>query len=163
MNKIQISVVIPAYNEEKFLPKCLKSLKRQKTSLKYEIIVVNNNSKDKTGEVAKKHKVKVINEKKQGVGQARKTGTENAKGEIIVHVDADTIVFPDYLEKIWAHFEKDKKLVCLGGQFLFYDAPFLEKFTQKMPLPYYLFLWQSSVKRRTWPNGWKHGIQKRHL
>jgi glycosyltransferase involved in cell wall biosynthesis len=160
MNKIQISVVIPAYNEEKFLPKCLNSLKKQKTSLKHEIIVVNNNSKDKTEEVARKYGVRVINEKKQGVGQARKTGTEKAKGEIIVHIDADTVVFPDYLEKIWAHFQKDKKLVCLGGQFLFYDAPLWKNILRKILYPVLFFLGKVVSKGGLGPTGGNMAFRK---
>ena len=132
MKKIDVSVIIPAYNEEKFIKQCIEAVKKQKTKLNYEIIVVDNNSKDKTKEIAKKQNVKVVNEKKQGVGAARRTGTEHAKGEIVVHIDADTIIPNDHLEKVWEHFKKDKELVCLGGIFVFYNAPLWKNILRKI-------------------------------
>ncbi len=153
MNKIQISVIIPAYNEEKYLQECLNSLKKQKTSLSYEVIVVNNNSKDKTEKIARRNNVKVVNEKRQGVGWARKTGTENAKGEIIVHIDADTRAYPDYLEKIWEHFKKDLDLSCLGGEFIYYDAPLWKNILRKILYRPLLFLGKASSKGALGPTG----------
>lgn len=123
MSNFDISIIIPAYNEEKYIGKCIESVKRQKTSLNYEIIVVNNNSTDRTKEIVEKHNVKILDEKIQSVGAARRTGTKNAKGKIIIHIDADTRLYSDHLEKVWCHFQKDKDLVCLGGPFLFYNAP----------------------------------------
>ena len=58
-----ISVIIPVFNEEKFLPRCLESLKNQKFKY-FEIIVVDNNSTDKTAEIAKKFNVILVSEKK---------------------------------------------------------------------------------------------------
>ena len=63
-----ISVIVPAYNEEKFLPQCLEALKNQSFNLPYEIIVVDNNSTDLTGEIARNAGVKVVLEKRKGVG-----------------------------------------------------------------------------------------------
>jgi glycosyltransferase involved in cell wall biosynthesis len=153
MSKIDISVVIPAYNEEGFIGKCLKSVKIQKTNLNYEIIVVDNNSKDKTREIAKKHKAIVLNEKKQGVGAARRTGTEHANGEIVVHIDADTILYPDHLERVYGHFKKDDTLVCLGGQFLFYDAPLWKNILRKFLYKPLLFFAKTASKGALGPSG----------
>jgi glycosyltransferase involved in cell wall biosynthesis len=153
MSKIDISVVIPAYNEENFIGKCLKSVKNQKTNLNYEIIVVDNNSKDKTREIAKKHKVIVLKEKTQGVGAARRTGTEHAKGEIVVHIDADTVLYPDHLERVYEHFQKDKNLVCLGGIFLFYDAPLWKNILRKIMYKPLLFFAKTMSKGALGPSG----------
>ncbi len=111
---MKISVVIPAYNEEKYLSTCLESLKKQ-TFHDFEIIVVNNNSTDKTAEVAKKYGVHVIQEPKKGVGAARKKGFAQAKGEIIVSTDADCTFPKNWLEKIHQSFAKDKKIIALYG------------------------------------------------
>ncbi len=132
MKETNISIIIPAYNEENFIEKCINSVKKQKTKLNYEIIVVDNNSTDKTKEIAKKQNIKIINEKKQGVGAARKTGTEHAKGEIVVHIDADTILYPNHLERVWKYFKEDKELACLGGQFVFYHAPLWKNIFRKV-------------------------------
>ncbi len=153
MGKIEISVIIPAYNEEKYIKECIESAKRQNTNLNYEIIVVNNNSTDKTKNLAKKCNVKVIDEKRQGVGQARKTGTENAKGEIIIHIDADTHLYPDHIEKVANHFKKDKDLVCLGGQFLFYDANLVQRILRHFLYKPTLFLGKVSTKGGLGPTG----------
>jgi len=84
-----ISVIIPAANEEKTLPFCLASLKKQ-TFSNFEVIVIDNNSTDKTAAVAQKFGAKVVSEKKQGIIYARERGFQEAKGEIIARTDADT-------------------------------------------------------------------------
>ena len=120
---MKFSVVIPAFNEEKYLEKCLQSVVSQQADFKYEIIVVDNNSIDKTEEIAKSFGVKVIKEMRPGVGWARYTGTKQVVGEYILHLDADTILPSDYFTNVLDRFKKNKKLVCLSGQMFFYDAP----------------------------------------
>ena len=120
---IVFSVIIPAYNEEKIIARCLQSVLDQRTDFLFEVIVVNNNSTDKTGELARNFLVKVIDESVPGVGSARRTGTAAAVGKYILNIDADTILPLDYLEQAFKRFETDPKLVCLGGQIIFYDAP----------------------------------------
>lgn len=113
------SVVIPAYNEENLLPRCLESLKQQKFPKdKFEIIVVDNNSKDKTARLAKKFGAKVLFESKKGIAYARQKGAQNAKGDVIVSVDADCELPPDFLKKIAKRFS-DKNVVGLCGRALF--------------------------------------------
>jgi glycosyltransferase involved in cell wall biosynthesis len=112
---MKISVVIPAYNEESFLPRLLTSLRQQTFSLPYEVIVVDNNSTDKTAQIAKKFGAKVIHEKKRGYAYACKAGFEAAKGDIIARADADYVQPKDWLEKIYTAFKKDPKLIALGG------------------------------------------------
>ncbi len=89
--KTLISVVVPAFNEEKFIGRCLEALKRQDFSEKYEIIVVDNNSTDKTAQIAKRMGVKVVSEKKQGDVFALRKGCSEAQGEIIAITDAETL------------------------------------------------------------------------
>lgn len=123
INKPKISVVIPAYNEEKDLADCLESLQKQtfpKTS--YEVIVVDNNSTDKTAQIAQDYGVRVIGCQVQGVAAARALGSDATYGEIIAGTDADTIVADNWLEKIWYHFEKDPKLIGLTGPVYFKDT-----------------------------------------
>lgn len=134
-----ISVIIPAFNEEKFLPRCLESLKNQKFK-DFEIIVVDNNSTNKTAEIAKKFNVILVSEKNQGVAYARNKGAEIAKGEILVFTDADTIFPEDWLLKIKEAFEKDKELVAFGGCFYFYSGPISVKIASKFLLPIFLYV-----------------------
>ncbi len=90
-NKI-ITVVVPTYNEEKAIDKVLDKIKKTMdvNDYNYEIIVVDDCSTDNTAEIAKSKEVKVIQHlENKGVGKARKTGIENAEGDIIVMTDGD--------------------------------------------------------------------------
>jgi glycosyltransferase involved in cell wall biosynthesis len=116
MKKPFLSVIIPAYNEEGLLPKALASLKKQTLDQSLsEVVVVDNNSTDKTSEVAKKFKVKVISETKQGILFARDKGLRSTQGEIIASTDADTILPPFWLKKIYDHFQAEPNLVGVFG------------------------------------------------
>jgi peptidoglycan-N-acetylglucosamine deacetylase len=96
---MKISVVIPAYNEEKYLPKTVTSLLNLKRKPD-EVVVVDGGSTDKTSEVAQKAGAKVIIVKHRGIGYARQQGLKVAVGDIVAFTDADTVVPPDWLEKI---------------------------------------------------------------
>src|SRR3989339_320637 len=119
----KFSVVIPAYNEEKTLSECIVCARKQSGNFDYEIIVVDNNSTDRTVEIARGLGVIVVEEKRQGVGWARRAGTAAVTGDLILHLDADTHLPPDYLQQVCARFASDPKLVCVGGQMVYYDAP----------------------------------------
>jgi len=82
---MKISIVIPCYNEEKTIEKVIRNIPQEV----FEIIVVDNNSTDKTAEIAKKLGVKVVKEKKQGYGYALQRGFKEAQGDIIVTLDGD--------------------------------------------------------------------------
>lgn len=118
--KIDISVVIPAYNEERLLGSALKSLKNQTFCGNYEIIVVDNNSTDKTIKIAKEMGVKVVFESQQGVAFARERGFRAAKGKIIASTDADTIVPCDWLEKIYETFQRNSNTIGIMGKIEFF-------------------------------------------
>jgi len=99
-----ISIVIPAYNEEKLIGACLDALTQQKTTKKFEVILVDNNSTDKTVIIAEKYKnkldLKIVLQKVKGRGPARQRGFQEAKGKIIFSTDADTIVPPCWIERL---------------------------------------------------------------
>lgn len=115
-NKLLISVLVPAYNEEKRLKSCLDSLKKQNFPVEnYEIIVVDNASTDKTSFIASQMGVKVVEEEKRGYVFALKKGFSVVRGEIIALTDADSLVPINWLTKINETFQKDKKIVLVGG------------------------------------------------
>ena len=111
-----ISVVIPAWNEEKYIRGALEGLENQ-TYPKgpYEVIVVDNDSADDTGRIAEEYGAKLVKDKFHGVAHARHTGYEVAKGEVFAGTDADSRPASDWLEKIAAHFDQDPSLVGLTG------------------------------------------------
>lgn len=113
--KPAVSVVIPAHNEEKNISKCLESLMHQ-SEKPDEIIVVNNNSTDRTAEIASKFPgVRVINETKKGITYARTRGFNEAKYEIIARTDADTIVSRDWVKTIKDYFSTHPKTYGIQG------------------------------------------------
>jgi glycosyltransferase involved in cell wall biosynthesis len=136
---VKISVIIPAFNEEKFLGNCLFSLKEQDFK-DFEIIVVDNNSTDKTAEIAKKFGAILVSEKNQGVAFARNRGAKIAKGEILAFTDADTILPKNWLLRIQKEFENDKDLVAFGGSCQFYSGPISARLASKFLLKPFLIL-----------------------
>ena len=115
MSKPKVSIVIPVYNEQKYIRNCLLSIQQQ-TVKPFEVIVVDNNSTDQTVDVAKEFDfVKILHEKRQGIAPTRATGCDAAKGEIIGRLDADTVLSPGWVETVSSHFNKDPELVGIGG------------------------------------------------
>jgi dolichyl-phosphate beta-glucosyltransferase len=114
-----LSVIIPAYNEEKRLPKTLEEIDKylKKQSYDYEIMVVNDGSKDRTVEVAKNLIPKIKNlivagyEKNQGKGYAVRFGMQKAKGDYRLFTDADNSTSIAHLEKMWPEFKKGFEVV----------------------------------------------------
>jgi len=96
-----ISIIIPAYNAEKAIKECLSSLTNQSLSRnKYEIIVVDDGSTDRTCEIAKKYKVNVISQGNGGPAVARNRGAREARGDILIFTDSDCIADKDFIEKM---------------------------------------------------------------
>ncbi|MGA2911568.1 MAG: glycosyltransferase family A protein [Candidatus Levyibacteriota bacterium] len=119
---MKISVIIPAYNEEKRIETCLKNIVTQ-IEKPFEVIVVDNNCTDKTAEIARKFGAKIVKEKEQGTRSARDAGFNAAKGDIIARTDADTLVPLDWTRKIRESFEQDDALLGLSGPGRYYDIP----------------------------------------
>jgi glycosyltransferase involved in cell wall biosynthesis len=118
---LTITVIVCAHNEERFLAPCLHSLLAQ-SRLPDEILVINNASSDGTSRVAAAIPgVRVIEEPRKGLVMARERGRLEAKGELLVYVDADCRAPLSWLERIAARFEADEHLLALSGNYRFYD------------------------------------------
>ena len=109
----EISVIIPSRNEEDNINKCIESIKITFGSYKYEIIVVDNNSSDRTVEIAKSHNCKIVNNTKMGPAATRNSGAVSAKGKYIAFVDADCILDKNWFKSLKEHFI-DKTVVAAG-------------------------------------------------
>jgi glycosyltransferase involved in cell wall biosynthesis len=121
---MRLSFVVPAYNEEAYLPACLESILAQTRELgdEVEIIVVNNASTDRTREVALGYAgVLVVDEPRKGLTFARQAGFAASRGELIANVDSDSRLTPGWVDKVLKEFAGDAKLVSLSGPFLYYD------------------------------------------
>jgi glycosyltransferase involved in cell wall biosynthesis len=95
-----VSVVIPAWNEERNLARTLQALSNQITKYSYEVIVIDNNSTDETRKLAEACGIKVIPEPKQGISFARQIGLLNARGQYLLCADADTIYPERWVERM---------------------------------------------------------------
>lgn len=117
-----ISLIIPAYNEEAFLPLCLDSVMQNVAGKALEIIVVDNNSTDGTKGVVERYPgVTYAFEPEKGITRARQRGFVEAVGDILAYVDADTHPPAGWIEQIGDEFGKDEGLACLSGPYSFYD------------------------------------------
>lgn len=97
----RVSVIVPVYNVEKYLNECIDSILAQ-TFTDFELILVNDGSSDRSGEICdeyaiKDKRIKVIHQQNGGVSVARNTGLDEAKGTYISFVDSDDVVLPNYL------------------------------------------------------------------
>ncbi len=127
---MRISFVIPAYNEEEQLPRCLSSIERilKNSPCNIEVIVVDNASTDKTSDVARKYSfVRVVSESRKGLVRARQKGFGVSTGDIIANIDADTVLPPQWLNKVFSEFSQDEKLAALSGPFVYYDLPIFHR------------------------------------
>ncbi len=117
--EIYLSVIIPAYKEERRLPKTLKEINKylSKQDYNYEILVVDDGSPDKTSEVAQSLVSEIKNlkptgyQKNRGKGYAVRFGMLEAKGKYRVFTDADNSTSIDQIEKMWPYFEKGLDVV----------------------------------------------------
>ncbi len=120
----KVSIVIPAYNEEKYIEKTLVAVLAQDYP-NFEVIVVDNVSTDNTCEIVRKFKeVKLISENKKGPNAARETGRKISTGEFIATIDADTLLPKNWISSGTKYF-KDQKIVAVSGPYRFYDSNFL--------------------------------------
>ena len=121
--KLTLSIVIPAFNEESYLKKCLDSVASQ-DMLADEVVVVDNNSTDSTREIAESYSfVTYITEKRQGVFYAATTGFASTSGDIIARIDADSILPSNWVETIKTSFTPNVHAVT--GPVYYYDMPLM--------------------------------------
>lgn len=102
MESLKFSIIVPAYNAEKYLRECLDSLSRQSYE-GFEVIIIDDGSTDQTSDICSKYadkdaKFRVIKKKNGGVSSARNLGLENANGEWVLFLDSDDILLPSSLE-----------------------------------------------------------------
>lgn len=115
----KLSIIIPVFNAEDYLNKCLNSILNQ-TFDDFEVICVNDGSTDNSLEIlteyAKQDKrIKIIDQKNSGTATARKTGLDNSSGEFITFIDNDDWIEPDTYKLTLAKMTDDVDIVCFGA------------------------------------------------
>jgi glycosyltransferase involved in cell wall biosynthesis len=111
---ISYSVIIPAFDEEKWLPATLDALQKAMKAIEMtgEVIVADNNSQDRTSEIAREHGAVVVFEPMNQISRARNAGAKAAKGRYLIFLDADTIVSTTLLQKALDNLSSG---ACCGG------------------------------------------------
>ncbi|MEZ0353466.1 glycosyltransferase family 2 protein [Mycobacterium sp. pR1184] len=124
-----VAIVIPAYNEERFIGNCLESCINQ-TSAPDEIIVVNNRSTDATASIVREYQaaaphldIQLLDQTVyQGAAPTRDYGFDHARCDVLGRIDADTVIPPDWVEKVRGYFE-DADIDAASGPIAIYDLP----------------------------------------
>jgi glycosyltransferase involved in cell wall biosynthesis len=141
-----VTVVVPAYNEERMLPSCLRALVEQQTKYNLEVIVVDNASTDHTTEAARQWEnrlnLRVLHESRRGRGAARRTGFAAARTAIVFSTDADSQPPSNWIESLVGAFEEDSDIVAVSGSSYIVDGSRLANFTMKICMPLSLRLYR---------------------
>ncbi|MES2389864.1 MAG: glycosyltransferase family A protein [Bacteroidota bacterium] len=124
-----VSIVIPAWNEEPNILKTLSSLADIVTDYPTELVVIDNNSKDRTAKILEECGVRTVFEGRQGISLARQTGLESAKGIYHLNADADSIYPSGWVNAYAGHLEKTKDCTCVYGRYSFIPSPGNSRFT----------------------------------
>ena len=127
---MKLSVIVPVYNVEKYLPRCLDSLLRQGLSSdEWEVICVNDGSPDGSAKILEEYEqkhpdiFKVITQENQGLGGARNTGTAMAQGEYVTYLDSDDYIIDHAYSYLLDVFCQDKPdVLCYGHTHIYTDG-----------------------------------------
>lgn len=125
-----LSIIVPCYKAEKTLSQCLNALLKEVEGIDAEIIVVDNNSRDRTAEIARAAGVRVVGCDRQCAGAARNAGIAASRGEIICMTDSDCVPLPGWLKTISAPLEKDPALTATKGTYVTHQKELTARFVQ---------------------------------
>ncbi|WOJ88123.1 glycosyltransferase [Methylocapsa polymorpha] len=126
---LDISLIIPANNEEAQIGACLESAIRNSRGKFKEILVIDNASTDRTAAIARSYQgVRVICEPRKGLTRARQCGFDNATGDILAYIDADTRLPENWVDVVEQTFATRADAVSLSGSARYFDADGWERF-----------------------------------
>lgn len=119
---MKLSIVIPVYNTEKYLEKCLASCVNQNVEMSdYEIVIVNDGTKDNAMDIARRFQngypnIKIISQENAGLSAARNTGFSNTSGDYVWFVDSDDWIEPDSVKILVEKMEKSPDVICIQAR-----------------------------------------------
>ncbi len=136
---MDVSIIIPAYNVEKYIEQCLKTVIGQKTKYSYEIICINDGSTDRTSDILEKYQnnIKIINTNNSGPGAARNIGLKHAEGQYIMFVDGDDYVLENFIEKMMDAIKEENADVAICNFCRFTEHSKIEKVNKGKYKVYY--------------------------
>lgn len=161
--KTLFSVIVPVYNVEQYLTRCIESILAQ-TFIDYELILVNDGSTDSCPKICdeyarKDNRIKIIHKNNGGLSDARNTGMKAAKGQYLIFVDSDDYILPDALKEFYKELNKDKTIDVLITRLMqvYSDAPILHM-DKNMPIDlikngvkFNVINWVFNKSQNTWP------------
>jgi glycosyltransferase involved in cell wall biosynthesis len=125
---MKYSIIVPTYNEERYILKCLQSITDQRYDRnQFEIILADAESTDNTQSVARIVCDKMVSTKQRGIAVGRNLGATQAAGEYLVFVDADTVLEQDFLNQLDYSF-RDQSAVAVSGIAIPSDGKFFQRF-----------------------------------
>ncbi|MBN2372462.1 glycosyltransferase [bacterium] len=128
---VKFSVIVPVYNGEKTLERCLSALKRQTIPRDdYEIILVDDGSTDGTANIARSNVDKYLYQKNQGPAAARNLGVRMANGKIVLFTDSDCEPVENWIEEMVAPFRWNTEIVGVKGAYLTKQKEIMARFVQ---------------------------------
>lgn len=130
MSEIKVSIIVPVYNVEKYLPRCLESLVNQ-TLKEIEIIIIDDESPDNCPELCDKYakqdcRIKVIHKKNGGLGLARNSGIDYARGQFVAFVDSDDFVEKNMYEDLYNETKVNNLDTCFCRYSKYYNTGKIE-------------------------------------
>lgn len=139
-NNPKISVIIPVYGVEKYIAKCIESIKNQ-TFTNFEAILINDGTKDNSVAVAEDaiagdERFIILHKENGGQGSARNLGLDNARGDYIAFIDSDDWVEPRYLQAMYEKIIEEDADVCTCGVKLLDEKLTVQKLFQSNPANY---------------------------
>lgn len=144
MNNPQISIIVPVYNAEKYISRCLESLLAQ-TFSDFEIILVDDGSPDNSGKICdaqtfKDSRIKVIHKNNEGAHKARIAGMQVAHGDLFAFVDVDDLILPDSLSILYASITRNCCDIVKGSYIYQYEGG------EKQPVKYREYLYSNAIE-----------------
>lgn len=160
--ELDLSIIIPCYNVEKYVRECIESVLNQKTNFKYEVILINDGSKDNTLNILKEYEDKdnviLIDQKNRGLSGARNTGLQYVQGEYLMFVDSDDRLAENAIENLLSVAYKENyeivegRYVLFNGENILFKELIKKKINGK-PIEYLKgFAWAKVIKSSLFQN-----------
>lgn len=121
---VDLSIIVPAYNVEKYIEECISSIICQKSKYRYEVIIVNDGATDRTDSIIKTFtdkKIRYIVQENQGLSGARNTGLNIAVGKYVMFVDSDDILEDDSINQLMDAVFMNQADIAIGGYYTFIE------------------------------------------
>ena len=159
MNKPKFSIIVPVYNTEKYVKRCLDSIMNQ-TFTDFEVIIVNDGSTDDSKDIIAKYPYKVINQKNQGLSMARNNGVKEATGDYLLFLDSDDYIDKDLLKEINKSLSNNPDLVRFQIREVFDNEDNIDYYEEDFEGKDGVLAFETIAKYHFVENAWANAIKR---